>query len=140
MLFIFWGLGLPVFYYNREDDEDHTNFDDTTEGATRLVEAISASSEVESHQNTVPSVAQIGRQHSIVRATGMSETVRSAALKARHRVRATTVGSTVRRTERAGGQEPLAEEEARGDTDEETNEGTAYRITSIMYMAYRFKD
>ena len=116
--------GLSVSSYDREDNENHSHSDDITEGATRLVEAISAHSEVGSHQDTVPSVAELGRQHSIVRATGMSEAVRSAALKARHRVRATTVGSAVRRAKRAGRQDPLAEEEARGDTDEETNEGT----------------
>ena len=116
-----------MFFY-REDDEHHSGSDDTTEGATRLVEAIVAYSEIESQQGRVPSVAELGRQHSIVRTTEMSETVRAAALKARHRVRATTVGSTVRKAKKSERQEPLTEEEARTDTDEETNEGMYINI------------
>lgn len=59
-------------------------------------------------------VAEIGRQHSIMRASGMSESDRAAALKARHRIRATTVSAARRRP-----REPSAIQEH--DTDDETN-------------------
>ena len=95
---------------------------------SRLIEAVMTEEETE--HVTSPTLDQLGRQHSILRATGLTETDRAAALKARHRVRATTMGSTVRRSpakDAARGTAKVtagrAVEEEEHDTDEETNEG-----------------
>ena len=91
----------------------------------RLIEAVTT--EEETGHVTSPTLDQLGRQHSILRATGLTETDRAAALKARHRVRATTMGSTVRRKDAARGAAKVAAgramEEEEHDTDEETNGG-----------------
>ena len=95
---------------------------------SRLIEAVTT--EEETGSVTSPTLDQLGRQHSILRATGLTETDRAAALKARHRVRATTMGSTVRRSPARDAAKSTAKatagravEEEEHDTDEETNEG-----------------
>ena len=97
---------------------------------SRLIEAVTTE---ETDNVTSPTLDQLGRQHSIMRATGLTETDRAAALKARHRVRATTMGSTVRRSPGAAvGAARVTVEEEEHDTDEETNEGgTMYDLDLI---------
>ena len=97
---------------------------------SRLIEAVTTE---ETDNVTSPTLDQLGRQHSIMRATGLTETDRAAALKARHRVRATTMGSTVRRSPGAAvGAARVTVEEEEHDTDEETNEGgTTYDLDLI---------
>ena len=99
---------------------------------SRLIEAVTTE---ETDNVTSPTLDQLGRQHSIMRATGLTETDRAAALKARHRVRATTMGSTVRRSPGAAvGAARVTVEEEEHDTDEETNEGgTMYDLINIVH-------
>lgn len=103
---------------------------------SRLIEAVTTE---ETDNVTSPTLDQLGRQHSIMRATGLTETDRAAALKARHRVRATTMGSTVRRSPGAAvGAARVTVEEEEHDTDEETNEGgTMYGMH--IYTMYSLK-
>ena len=105
---------------------------------SRLIEAVTTEEE-ETDNVTSPTLDQLGRQHSIMRATGLTETDRAAALKARHRVRATTMGSTVRRSPGAAvGAARVTVEEEDHDTDEETNEGgTMYGM--YIYTMYSRK-
>jgi len=92
---------------------------------SRLIEAVLTE---EGEGSSSPTLAQLGRQHSIMRATGLVQSDRTAALKARHRVRATTMGSTVRHGQQAVADETVTEEDH--DTDEETNEGVYRCINS----------